>query len=93
MSLLKPNPNWRTFHQGWFGVCDTPCEEYDLAPVDIRSKIWRVFQYDSEHKTVMFFNGELPPQADRFLQHFTKLKKAIIFLVEFGMIIRVTPKH
>lgn len=76
-----------TYYMGWYGLCGEPCEDFDLAPVHVRSKLFRVFQINKFNDNYTIFEPTYTQKQDALgLQGFTKLEcgKMYLMVLEMG---------
>lgn len=76
-----------TYYLGWYGGCGEPCEDFDLSPVHVRSKLFRVFQINKFNDNYTIFEPTYTQKQDALgLQGFTKMEcgKMYLMVLEMG---------
>lgn len=81
MAILVQNENSEMFYIGWFGDCDSDCQDINLSTSDFRDKISKIFQIRSDNKGYRGFDGSISVNYDNFLQHFTTLECGKSYLI------------
>lgn len=83
---LVQNRKALTYYLGWYGLCGQPCDEFDLSPVHVRSKLFRVFQINKFNDNYTIFEPTYTSKQDALgLQGFTKLECGKMYLIVMEM--------
>jgi len=79
-TTLKQKESALSFYFGWYGLCDSCTEKYDLTLPERRSKIFRVFQINERNENYSAFLSSYTPEQD-FMQDFTELECGRAYLI------------
>ena len=75
-----------TYYLGWYGGCGDICENFDLSPVHVRSKLFRVFQINKFNDNYTIFEPTYTQKQDALgLQGFTQLECSKMYLLVLEM--------
>ena len=86
MTILNQNSTSQTFFVGWYGTCDTECQNINISTSSFRDKIYKIFQIQSDNLTYVGFDGTIPQNLDSTLQPFLELEcgKSYIIILNSG---------
>ena len=86
MAILNQNSQSQTFFSGWYGTCETECQNLNISTSSFRDKIYKIYQIRNDNLTYDGFDGVVPPNLDGAIQVFTEFEcgKAYIIILKSG---------
>ena len=76
MAILYQNPNSSTLFIGWYAGDgqEFECDDFSLTTIDVRDKLYKVFQVKTLNDGFNGFDATLPASLDEVAQPFTTLE-------------------